>query len=101
MTKKFYTLSKHQLKDRIKYNFCPFCWKELRSQGILEDKILKDPQTLQTLWFVKILTKEQNKNGEKITYIEESYQCTRCKRKSINVDDFYAFYTNPYKVDEK
>lgn len=101
MTRNYRILSKHQIKDRSKYNFCPYCWQELRSQGVFEDKILKDPATLQTLWYTKLLVIEQNDNKEKTTYIEENYQCTRCKRKNITVDDFCAFYTKPYKVEEK
>lgn len=99
--KQFYTLEKHQLKDRIKYNFCPFCWKDLKAGGILEDRILKDSSTLQTLWYLKLMVKEETDQGGEITYVEESYQCARCKRKDITVDDFEAAYCKPYQVVER
>lgn len=97
--KKYYQLERHQLKERIKYNFCPYCWKQLKGEGVLEDKILKDPETLGTLWYKKVLIHEHTEQGGDIAYTEETYFCTKCKR-TMTVDDFEKAYCKPYEIKE-
>lgn len=92
------TLETHQLKERIKYNFCPACYKEAK-KTYTEDKIKTDEGTLRTLLYKKILVSEKV-NDEWRSYIEEYYYCARCK-KNLTVDVFVNAYCKPYRTFEE
>lgn len=91
-------LDRHQLKERIKYNFCPFCYKKLK-QTYTEEKIIAEKDLISPLFYKKLIVTEIT-NGEKHSYIEESYECLKCKR-NMDFDTFRGFYTEPCKTFEK
>jgi hypothetical protein len=76
-------IARSLLEGTKKYDYCPYCVKELTAQG-------QDYQsTLKPLFRLVKATYDQKRQKE-IRY--ETYECPKCKRADITVETFLDFY---------
>ncbi|MCQ2587951.1 MAG: hypothetical protein MJ174_07535 [Treponema sp.] len=79
-------ISKKRLSAGNKYNYCPYCVKELEEAG--------KPYTdvLLPLWKLVTARPVERQDGTTKDCFYSSYICERCKRKNLDTKDFMIVY---------
>lgn len=76
-------LSRKQLEPEDKYDYCPYCVKEMKDRNQDWQKDLAP---------LFIVTTAEYRGPEQRDFVSRHYECPRCKRADITVDTFYKFY---------
>jgi predicted SprT family Zn-dependent metalloprotease len=76
-------ISRKQMSGETQYTYCPFCFKELNSQG-------KDYKEFMQPLF-EVVTAKWDEAGKR-DIITKHYECPRCKKADITVETFLEVY---------
>lgn len=76
-------ISRKMLSGNDKYDYCPFCMAELEASNVDYKAVLRP------LW--KIVTATYRGKGMR-DFLQERYECQRCKKADITVNDFVTAY---------
>lgn len=76
-------VSRSLLEGTKKYDYCPYCMKELKEQQVDYQTVLKP--------LFRITKAIYDPKRQKET-LADFYECTRCKRADITVETFLDFY---------
>lgn len=80
-------ITRKQLSGNSKYDYCPFCVRELEAEGKEWKEILRP------LFQVKIAEPMKIEDGQWTRdYIETRYECGRCKNDRIDTEVFVKLY---------
>lgn len=83
MAEKTRIISRKRTSGETKYSYCPYCVRELEA----DEKDYKE--VLQPLF--RVLTGTYMGEGKR-DLLEEHYECSRCGKKNITVENFLEVY---------
>lgn len=86
---KRYLLQKTQLSKNNKYNYCPYCVDEYTRQNGKEKSNYME--ILSPITYQRIMEVDKDKNGNETKYVDEFWECSRCKKK-LTSEDFRMRY---------
>lgn len=94
---KYFNLERKQLSTdgNGKYNYCPYCIKDIKK--LTPDKDYKE--VMKPIIYNKVLCVDDEhfkENGDNVKWIEEFWECPRC-RKKLTDEDYVLHYV---KKDE-
>ena len=79
-------ISHKYLEGKTKYEFCPYCVKQMEQEGINWKEKLKPLKLVKTAEAIK-----QN-DGSYIEYVDSHYECIKCGAANINTETFRMYY---------
>ena len=82
-------VSHKYLSGKSRYDYCPFCVKQIEEEGIT-DWLSKEK--LKPLKRIETVEPILQSDGSYREYYDHHYECIKCGNTNINTNTFYFFY---------